>query len=199
MNLKERKVYIMKITKLFLALFFLTASVIYAQPMMPPPPMHGNLGELLNLSTSQKENVEKIIKDSKLKIEKLNKQERASLKKYRESIKNILDASNVKILKLLDKTQTAKFKEFTDNMKEREMMPPPPAGNLPQGRPETAPRQMQQKPGWNKPPDPGFRPGECMRRTPSRIDNCDMMPDMPVLEMLLENDNSFIPDSLNGR
>ena len=39
---------------------------------------------------------------------------RAAIEKYRKSIKNILDSSNVKISKLLGKIQAAKFKELTE-------------------------------------------------------------------------------------
>ena len=192
----------MEVMKWILTALILFAATIFAQPIAPPPPGPGNLKEALGLNDSQIKKMDKIFKDSKQKIEKLRKRENAIIESYRDSTKYIFDNSNEEILKILNKDQAEKFKHITV-MKDRGEIPPPPGmpgNNIMPGRDERGPQQNI--------------PGECCRppcfhneRRPNpriRIDHSsvgdeNMFPDLEVLEMLLEQDETTPPDTADMR
>ncbi len=186
----------MKSEILFLFAIIFYSVAIYSQPVLPPPNNPGSLKEILGLNKTQMQKIEKIIKVSQEKTDKIRERETAIVKRLRDSTKAIFNNSQREIMGVLTKEQAEKFKQM--NM--FGIFPPPPdmgERNFPQGiagnfpptmfNPQMPDRMRCNIPGldFNQPAPPPCK------------DNEDLLNELYDLDSFLPPNNPVLPDSTN--
>jgi len=154
----------MKIIKSALFLVLLSFAGALSQPLLPPGEKDVNIQHELNLTDSQKEKIDNILKSKKDKLDKIRNRMMTLMENLRDSTEIVANQTEKEIIKVLDKKQAEEFKSAAGKHDQFAMMPPPGmSGNgFPQNLP--GPNHFGQGMRLQCPQAPGF-PGQDQPQT----------------------------------